>query len=108
MSFWADGMFNSPSYNHSVFKLLKNRLNSTSIELNHKAVPIAKKTSPSVAVKIEGPNQPILGRHWEQTDTLFSHISRRSIDTLKEHFREEVAKEDWALIVQMKKVFKID
>ncbi|KAF3202958.1 hypothetical protein TWF192_008384 [Orbilia oligospora] len=80
----------------------------TSIELNHKAVPIAKKTSPSVAVKIEASNQPILGRHWEETDTLYSQISRKSIDTLKNHFREEVAKEDWALIVQLKKVFKID
>ncbi|KAK6537607.1 hypothetical protein TWF694_011787 [Orbilia ellipsospora] len=80
----------------------------TSIELNHKAVPIAKKTSPSVAVKIEASNQPILGRHWEEKDTLYSHISRKSIDTLKDHFREEVAKEDWALIVQLKKVFKVD
>ncbi|KAJ6257022.1 Eukaryotic translation initiation factor [Drechslerella dactyloides] len=80
----------------------------TSIELNHKAVPIAKKTSPSVAVKIEAGNQPILGRHWEEKDTLYSHISRLSINTLKDHFREDVAKEDWALIVQLKKVFKID
>ncbi|KAK6343333.1 hypothetical protein TWF730_010924 [Orbilia blumenaviensis] len=80
----------------------------TSIELNHKAVPIAKKTSPSVAVKIEASNQPVLGRHWEEKDTLYSQISRKSIDTLKDHFREEVAKEDWALIVQLKKVFKID
>ncbi|KAF3942226.1 hypothetical protein ABW19_dt0200853 [Dactylella cylindrospora] len=80
----------------------------TSIELNHKAVPIAKKTSPSVAVKIEAANQPVLGRHWEDKDTLYSHISRKSIDTLKDHFREEVAKEDWALIVQLKKVFKVD
>ncbi|KAK6346853.1 hypothetical protein TWF696_006959 [Orbilia brochopaga] len=80
----------------------------TSIELNHKAVPIAKKTSPSVAVKIEAGNQPVLGRHWDEKDTLYSHISRLSINTLKDHFREEVAKEDWALIVQLKKVFKID
>ncbi|KAK6525655.1 hypothetical protein TWF281_010708 [Arthrobotrys megalospora] len=80
----------------------------TSIELNHKAVPIAKKTSPSVAVKIEAANQPVLGRHWEDKDTLYSHISRKSIDTLKDHFREEVAKEDWSLIVQLKKVYKID
>ncbi|KAK6507481.1 hypothetical protein TWF481_005912 [Arthrobotrys musiformis] len=80
----------------------------TSIELNHKAVPIAKKSSPSVAVKIEASNQPVLGRHWEEKDTLYSQISRKSIDTLKDHFREEVAKEDWALIVQLKKVFKVD
>ncbi|EPS43485.1 hypothetical protein H072_2544 [Dactylellina haptotyla CBS 200.50] len=80
----------------------------TSIELNHKAVPVAKKSSPSVAVKIESSNQPTFGRHWEEKDTLYSHISRRSIDTLKDHFRDEVAKEDWALIVQLKKVFKVD
>jgi len=81
---------------------------STSIELNHKAIPVAKKGSPSVAVKIEAANQPTYGRHWEDTDTLYSKISRKSIDTMKEHFRDEVSKDEWALMVQLKKVFKID
>ncbi|RPA94823.1 hypothetical protein L873DRAFT_1813868 [Choiromyces venosus 120613-1] len=79
----------------------------TSIELNHKAIPICKKGQPSVAVKIEGPNQPLYGRQLEEKDTLYSLISRVTIDTLKIHFREEVSKEDWQLIVNLKKVFNI-
>lgn len=79
----------------------------TSIQLNHKAVPLAKKGSPSVAVKIEGPNQPMYGRHLEEKDALYSHISRKTIETLKKFYREEVAKEDWHLIVKLKTVFNI-
>ncbi|CUS07060.1 unnamed protein product [Tuber aestivum] len=79
----------------------------TSIELNHKAIQICKKGQPSVAVKIEGPNQPLYGRQLEEKDTLYSLISRVTIDTLKTHFREEVPKEDWQLIINLKKVFNI-
>ncbi|KAL7267887.1 eukaryotic translation initiation factor 5B [Rhizina undulata] len=79
----------------------------TSMHLNQKAVPLVKKGQPSVAVKIEGANQPLYGRHLEEKDTLYSHISRRTIDTLKNHFREEVAKEDWQLLINLKKVFNV-
>ncbi|KAF2683978.1 hypothetical protein K458DRAFT_303506 [Lentithecium fluviatile CBS 122367] len=79
----------------------------TSIERDHKQVPICKAGQPSVAVKIEGPNQPIYGRHLEEKDTLYSHISRASIDTLKAHFREDVSKDEWLLIKKMKPDFDI-
>ncbi|KAA8892832.1 hypothetical protein FN846DRAFT_981648 [Sphaerosporella brunnea] len=79
----------------------------TSIQLNHKNIPIAKKGSPSVAVKIEGPNQPLYGRHLDEKDVLYSHISRVTIDTLKKFYREEVAKEDWQLLINLKKVFNV-
>jgi len=36
-----------------------------------------------------------------------SQISRESINILKETFREEVSKEEWALIVKLKKVLGI-
>ncbi|KAJ9607326.1 eukaryotic translation initiation factor 5B [Cladophialophora chaetospira] len=61
----------------------------TSIEREHKAIPICKKGQPSVAVKIEGPNQPMYGRQLEDKDIIYSYISRRSIDTLKEFYRDE-------------------
>jgi translation initiation factor 5B len=79
----------------------------TSIQLNHKAIPVAKKGSPSVAVKIEGPNQPLYGRHLDEKDVLYSHISRVTIDTLKKFYREEVSKEDWQLLINLKKVFNV-
>ncbi|KAJ5964266.1 Translation elongation/initiation factor/Ribosomal beta-barrel [Penicillium vulpinum] len=79
----------------------------TSIERDHKAVPVCKRGQPSVAVKVEGPNQPMYGRHLEEKDQLISHISRASIDTLKEFYRSEVSMEEWALVKKLKPVFDI-
>lgn len=82
-------------------------LSSTSIERDHKPMQICKKGQPSVAVKIEGTNQPMYGRHLEEDDILYSAISRKSIDTLKEFFRSDVSQEEWKLIVQLKQMFDI-
>ena len=78
-----------------------------SIERDHKQIPICKKGQPSVAVKIEGPNQPMYGRHLEEKDTLYSLISRQSIDTLKEYYRADVTTEEWALVKKLKPLFDI-
>lgn len=80
---------------------------STSIERDHKQIQICKKGQPSVAVKIEGPNQPLYGRHLEEKDILYSAISRQSIDTLKEFFRSDVTNEEWLLIKDLKPMFDI-
>ena len=82
---------------------------STSIEREHKAIPICKKGQPSVAVKIEmGSSQPSYGRQLEETDTLYSMISRKSIDTLKEFYRKDVSNDEWHLIVKLKPLFDIN
>ncbi|KAI9931793.1 hypothetical protein ASPWEDRAFT_66346 [Aspergillus wentii DTO 134E9] len=78
-----------------------------SIERDHKAIPVCKKGQPSVAIKIEGSNQPMYGRHLEEKDTLYSRISRASIDTLKEFYRSDVSMEEWALVKKLKPVFDI-
>ncbi|KAF2160776.1 hypothetical protein M409DRAFT_59572 [Zasmidium cellare ATCC 36951] len=81
----------------------------TGMERDHKQLPICKKGSPSVAVKIEGSNQPGYGRQLEEKDTLYSHISRASIDTLKEFYRDEVEKDEWTLIAKhLKPLFDIN
>ncbi|KAG9769051.1 hypothetical protein KCU95_g16734, partial [Aureobasidium melanogenum] len=72
----------------------------TSIEREHKQIPLCKKGQPAVAVKIEGNNQPTYGRQLEDKMTLYSHISRASIDTLKEFYRDEVTKDEWNLIAK--------
>lgn len=41
-------------------------------------------------------------------DELVSRISRKSIDLLKEHFKEDMSRDDWRLIVKLKKTFGID
>ncbi|KAI9890424.1 MAG: hypothetical protein M1814_004210 [Vezdaea aestivalis] len=79
----------------------------TSIERDHKQVPVCKRGQPSVAVKIEGPNQPLYGRQLEDKDILYSLISRQSIDTLKTFYRDEMKIEDWHLIVKLKGLFDV-
>eukprot|EP00268_Persea_americana_P008563 TRINITY_DN1331_c1_g1_i1.p1 TRINITY_DN1331_c1_g1~~TRINITY_DN1331_c1_g1_i1.p1 ORF type:complete len:1407 (-),score=469.48 TRINITY_DN1331_c1_g1_i1:556-4776(-) len=81
-----------------------------SIEINHKQVDVAKKGQ-KVAIKIVGSNseeqQKMFGRHFEIDDELVSHISRRSIDLLKENYRDDLSLEEWKLVVKLKNLFKI-
>lgn len=81
---------------------------STSIERDHKQIQVCKKGQPSVAVKIEmGGSQPTYGRHLEEKDQLYSLISRKSIDTLKEFYRKDVSNDEWLLIKKLKPLFDI-
>lgn len=83
----------------------------TSLEVNHKSMDVIKKGQAwgGVAVKIEGSSQPLYGRHIDESDILYSHISRATIDTLKDPvFRQDVTNEEWKLIVQLKKTFDIN
>ncbi|KAG6064915.1 hypothetical protein E4U32_007924 [Claviceps aff. humidiphila group G2b] len=81
----------------------------TSIERDHKQIPVCKKGQPSVAVKIEmGGHQPTYGRHLEETDSLYSLVSRASINCLKEFYRKEVSNEEWQLIIKLKPLFDIN
>ena len=81
---------------------------SVSIEQNHKSIDVVKKgqSGAGVAVRIEGATQQLFGRHIDEKDLLYSHISRHSIDTLKlPAIKDEVTKEEWALIVKLKGVY---
>jgi translation initiation factor IF-2 len=78
-----------------------------SIELNKKPVQAARTKDGSVAVKIEGESQIMYGRHFDDTNQIVSIISRDSIDALKEFFKDEMSKDDWKVVVQLKKVFSI-
>eukprot|EP01026_Neomeris_dumetosa_P062982 TRINITY_DN5971_c0_g1_i6.p1 TRINITY_DN5971_c0_g1~~TRINITY_DN5971_c0_g1_i6.p1 ORF type:complete len:171 (-),score=22.58 TRINITY_DN5971_c0_g1_i6:252-764(-) len=81
-----------------------------SIEKDHVSCDVVRKGS-SVAMKIEPTNATeasrLYGRHFDYRDQLVSNITRESINLLKEHFREELQKEDWQLVVKLKKVFQI-
>lgn len=78
-----------------------------SIEHNHKKLTEARKANGSVAISIGGDPSILSGRHFDPKDKLTSIISRRSIDCLKEHFRDEVKKDEWALVVELKKYFNV-
>lgn len=82
----------------------------TSIELNHRPIEKVRRGEPSVAIKIEPlSSEPprMVGRHFAETDSLISVISRSSIDILKNTFREEMTSEDWQLVRRLKPHFGI-
>lgn len=84
-----------------------------SLEINHQAVNEVKRgqTAAGVAMRLEDPSsqQPTWGRHVDEKDTLYSMISRRSIDTLKDPaFRDQVPKSDWLLLRKLKPIFGIE
>jgi hypothetical protein len=61
---------------------------STSLEINHKSQEVVKKSQAGggVAVKIEHAvyqSAKMFGRHFDDKDEVFSHITRQSIDVLK-------------------------
>ncbi|CAN0861664.1 Eukaryotic translation initiation factor 5B [Linum grandiflorum] len=81
-----------------------------SIENNHKPVDTARKGQ-KVAIKIIGSNSEeqhiMYGRHFDIDDKLVSHISRKSIDLLKENYRNDLSNEEWSLVVKLKTIFNI-
>ncbi|KNH08535.1 translation initiation factor IF-2 [Perkinsela sp. CCAP 1560/4] len=62
----------------------------------------------TVAIKIQ-PSHPHLcmGRHVAQTGVFHSHLTRQSINALKESFRDEMKQEDWRLVIELKKLLSI-
>lgn len=62
-----------------------------------------------MAVKIEmGGNQPTYGRQLEEKDTLYSLVSRASINCLKEFYRKDVSNDEWQLIIKLKPLLDIN
>ncbi|CAO3699395.1 unnamed protein product [Rhizopus stolonifer] len=85
----------------------------TSMEQNHKPVEAVKKgqAGAGVAVKVECASYETpktYGRHFDDGDEFYSKITRQSIDILKESFRNDVSKEEWGLVVKLKKILGVD
>eukprot|EP00934_Nitzschia_sp_Nitz4_P002672 Nitzschia sp. Nitz4//scaffold199_size41809//25378//28645//NITZ4_007455-RA/size41809-augustus-gene-0.41-mRNA-1//1//CDS//3329540576//2662//frame0 len=80
----------------------------TSIESNGREQQTAKKGS-SVAIKIVNESNPTLtyGRQFDASHSLYSTLTRASIDALKANFKDALENEDWRLVVKLKKVFNI-
>ncbi|GME77854.1 unnamed protein product [Ambrosiozyma monospora] len=84
-----------------------------SLEVNHMSKDNVRKgtTNAGVAMRLDAPSgqQPTWGRHVDENDTLYSLITRKSIDTLKDPaFRSSVPREDWLLIKKLKTTFNIE
>jgi hypothetical protein len=59
-----------------------------------------------VAIRIK--TNLMFKRHFDLEDQLVSKLTRQSIDMLKEHYRDEMQKDDWNLVRALKGTFKID
>ncbi|KAF8898155.1 P-loop containing nucleoside triphosphate hydrolase protein [Gymnopilus junonius] len=70
----------------------------TSLEINHKNFDIEHAVYQSAKM---------FGRHFDEKDELLSHITRQSIDVLKNNFKADVSNEEWLLIRALKPRFGI-
>jgi translation initiation factor 5B len=80
----------------------------TSIESNGREQQTAKKGS-AVAIKIVNESNPNItyGRQFDASHSLYSTLTRESIDALKANFKDALENEDWRLVIKLKKVFNI-
>merc|ERR1712217_334552 len=70
-----------------------------SIQKNKQPVEIAREGEEVVIKIVQGKHQPkfAIDRHFYVPCRMCSKMSRQSINALKEHFKDEMTKEDWHL-----------
>jgi len=54
-----------------------------------------------------GDSPKMFGRHFTETSVLMSKITRESIDVAKNYFRDELSKNNWRLIINLKTIMNI-
>ncbi|KAJ2162450.1 eukaryotic translation initiation factor 5B [Coemansia sp. RSA 552] len=83
-----------------------------SMEVNRKPVQVVRRgeANAGVAIRIESlhHDHKTYGRHFDEHDNIYSKVSRGSIDVLKENFRKDVSKEEWLLVIRLKKLMGIE
>ena len=80
--------------------------NIIGIQHNSKDVLIGM-SGTDVCIKVENDLNITYGRQFNHKNVLVSNISRTSIDILKEHFRDEINKEDANTLIKIKKLLNI-
>jgi hypothetical protein len=65
-----------------------------------------------VALKIEPANDSqraiMIGRHFDASHLLYAHVSRASIDLLKESFRDTMTKDNWKTVIKLKGILGVE
>ena len=85
------------------------QLVGTIIGIEHENSQVTKASvGQTVAVKIQPVDpQLCIGRHVQTTGLFYTHMTRQSIDALKESFRDEMTNDDWRLVIELKKLLTI-
>lgn len=80
-----------------------------SIRKDNKEIEVAKKNDEiSICVTQQHiEHQPTFGRQFNENDDIFSHMTRTSIDHLKEYYSDELTDVDHKLIAKFVELFKI-
>ena len=79
-----------------------------SIEREKKPINNVKPNDGDVAIRIKVSDSSLAaGRHFDESATFISHITRNSIDALKNYFREDMTTDDWKLVIKLKKILNI-
>jgi translation initiation factor 5B len=82
------------------------------IQINHVEKTEAEAGGPSVALKIEPANDSqraiMYGRHFDHNQLLYAHVSRGSIDKLKDNFRDKMTKDNWKTIIKLKGLLGVE
>jgi len=68
------------------------------IEKNKNKISSALPKDGSVSVRISGQSNINYGTHFDHSNQVCSWLTRRSIDALKEHCRDEMSMDDWHLV----------
>lgn len=77
------------------------------IQKGGKDVTSAREIDGGVSVKITNDKHISAEKHFTEKNQLVSIITRDSIESLKTYFKDEMSKDDWRLIIKLKKVFDI-
>lgn len=77
-----------------------------SIQHNKVSVNEAEKGK-AVAIQIDSGKTITFGRHFDESDLIYSKMTRNSIDLLKQNFQDDLKKDDIVLIQKIKKVLMI-
>ena len=79
-----------------------------SIEREKKPINNVKPNDGDVAIRVKTADSSLAaGRHFDESATFVSHITRASIDALKNYFREDMTTDDWKLVIKLKKILNI-
>ena len=77
-------------------------------EREKKPINNVKPNDNDVAIRVKVSDSSLAaGRHFDETATFISHITRNSIDALKNYFRDDMTTDDWKLVIKLKKILNI-